>query len=76
MMERQFVLPYEQNKSKKAGMGSSMISGSKLYNAVFHETDSDVHQIKGHRDVRYGMIYCIPTVNVSLAEAKAFSKRS
>ena len=76
MMERQFVLPYEQNKSKEAGMGSSMISGCRLYNAVFYETDSDVHQIKGHRDVRYGMIYCIPTVNVSLAEAKAFSKRS
>ena len=30
MMERQYAPPYEQNKLKEAGMGSSMVSGSRL----------------------------------------------
>ena len=29
MMERQYALPYEQNKLEEAGMGSSMISESR-----------------------------------------------
>ena len=30
MMERQYALPYEQNKLKEAGMGLSMIRRSRL----------------------------------------------
>ena len=39
MMERQHALPYEQNKLSEAGVGSSMISGSRLQNKVFDVTE-------------------------------------
>ena len=34
-MERQYALSYEQTKLKEGRMGSSMISGSRLYNTGF-----------------------------------------